>query len=125
MPLSDHEQRILEEIEKRLREEDPRLAETVAKASVHAHIVRRVRLGIVAFVAGFVMLMLFMVSLWVALAGFGVMLASALLVYHTIRRMARDQYEAARREGGPSVIGSLARLVDRFRGRSAPPDDQA
>jgi membrane protein implicated in regulation of membrane protease activity len=125
MPLSDHEQRILEEIEKRLREEDPRLAETVAKASVHAHIVRRVRLGIVAFVAGFILLMLFMVSLWVALAGFGVMLASALFVYHTIRRMAQDQVEAASREGGPSVIGSLARLVDRFRGRTAPPDDQA
>ncbi|HEX6263157.1 MAG TPA: DUF3040 domain-containing protein [Actinomycetota bacterium] len=124
MPLSDHEQRILEEIEKRLREEDPRLAETVAKATVHAHIVRRVRLGIVAFVAGFVMLMLFMVSIWVALAGFGVMLASALFVYNTIRRMAHDQMEAARREGGPSVIGSLARLVDRFRGRSEPPADQ-
>jgi len=125
MPLSDHEQRILEEIEKRLREEDPRLAATVAKRTVHGHIVRRVRLGIVGFVAGFVMLMLFMVSIWVALAGFGVMLASALFVYHTIRRMARDQVEAARREGGPSVIGSLARLVDRFRGRTAPPDDQA
>lgn len=125
MPLSDHEQRILEEIEKRLREEDPRLAQTVARTTVHAHIVRRVRLGILAFVAGFIMLMLFMVSLWVALAGFGVMLASALFVYHTIRRMARDQVEAARREGGPSVIGSLARLVDRLRGRGAPPDDQA
>ena len=125
MPLSDHEQRILEEIEKRLREEDPRLAETVAKATVHAHIVRRVRLGIVAFVAGFVMLMLFMVSIWVALAGFGVMLASALFVYHTIRRMAHDQMEPARLEGGPSVIGSLARLVDRFRGRSEPPADQS
>jgi len=125
MPLSDHEQRILEEIEKRLQEEDPRLAATVAKASVQRHVVRRVRLGVVAFVLGFVMLMLFMVSLWVALAGFGVMLASALFVYHTIRRMARDQVEAARGEGGPSVIGSLGRLVDRFRGRSAPPDDQA
>lgn len=124
MPLSDHEQRILEEIEKRLQEEDPRLAETVAKASVHRHIVRRVRLGVVAFAIGFVMLMLFMVSIWVALAGFGVMLGSALFVYHTIRRMAHDQMEAARREGGPSVIGSLARLVDRFRPHSDPPSKE-
>ena len=34
MPLSEHEQRILDEIERRLAEEDPRLVESVSRASL-------------------------------------------------------------------------------------------
>ena len=33
MPLSEHEQRILEDIERRLEEDDPRLAEAVAEGA--------------------------------------------------------------------------------------------
>lgn len=119
MPLSDHEQRILEEIERKLREDDPRLAATVSKASVYSHAVRRIRWGIVGFVAGFVMLMLFMVSLWVAIAGFGVMLVSALFVYHALRRMGQDHIRQAGAGGRLSLTAALARLVDRFRNRPA------
>src|SRR6266542_4347554 len=91
MPLSEHEQRILEEIEKRLVEEDPRLAQSVAKASVGAHAWRRVRWGMVAFFAGFVLLLFFVASIWFAVVGFVIMLASGLLVYQYLKRMGRDQ----------------------------------
>ena len=76
MPLSPDEQRILEEIEARLSEEDPRLAEAVGRTSLYTHLARRIRWSALAFLAGFLMLMLFPVSLWIAAAGFGVMLAS-------------------------------------------------
>jgi hypothetical protein len=115
MTLSDHEQRILDEIEKRLQEEDPRFADVVGRASLSTHVARRVRLGAVAFVAGFVMLMLFAVSVWVAIAGFGVMLASALLVYHQLRLLGQDQLREYGRAG--PVTGFLARMAERFRGR--------
>lgn len=117
MPLSDHEQRILEDIERRLREEDPRLAETVSSASVHAHVIRRIRWGILLFVVGFVMLMLFMVSLWVAIAGFTVMLVAALLVYQNLRRMSQEQIQEASAGGRLSITTALARLAERFRNR--------
>ena len=52
MPLTPHEQRILEEIEKRLAEEDPRLVESVARATVTSHALRRIRWGIAGFVVG-------------------------------------------------------------------------
>ena len=42
MPLSEHEQRILEEMERRLAEEDPRPVETVARTTVSGHALRRV-----------------------------------------------------------------------------------
>jgi protein-S-isoprenylcysteine O-methyltransferase Ste14 len=115
MPLSDHEQRILDEIEKRLQEEDPRLADAVGRTSLHTHMARLVRLAVLGFVVGFVMLMLFALSVWVAIAGFAVMLASALLIYQQFRTMGQDQvreYSAGRF----SLTGLLARLSERFRG---------
>lgn len=116
MPLSEHEQHILEEIEKRLQEEDPRLADAVARTSLYAHTARRIRWGILAFVAGFVMLLLFFLAVWVAITGFAVMLASALFVYNQLRRLSQEQPAP---EGAPdrSVPGLLARLAERFRGR--------
>lgn len=117
MPLSEHEQRILEEIEKRLQQEDPRFADVVGRTSLYSHLARRIRLGAVAFVAGFVMLMLFALSVWVAVAGFGVMLASALLVYHQLRLLGQEQLREYGRGGGSSLTSMLARITERLRGR--------
>jgi hypothetical protein len=113
-PLSPDEQRVLEEMERRLLEEDPRLARTVA--SLTSHIARRIRWGGVAFIVGFVMLMLFPISLWIAVAGFGVMLAAALLIYQQFKRLGRDQIRDWSRGGRLSLTAFLARLTERFRG---------
>lgn len=118
MTLSEHEQRILDEIEKRLQEEDPRFADVVGRASLSSNVGRRIRLGVVAFVAGFIMLILFALSVWVAIAGFAVMLASALLIYHQLRLLGQDQLREYGRGG--SVTGFLARMTERFRGRQQP-----
>lgn len=116
MPLSEQEQRILEDIERRLQQEDPRFAQSVERASLTSHVTRRIRWGALAFVVGFVMLMLFVVSVWVAIAGFGVMLVSALFVYQQIRRMGGDQIRAVGSSGRLSLPAFLARLTQRFRG---------
>jgi hypothetical protein len=121
MPLSEHEQRILEEIEQRLAEEDPRLAEAVSRTSLYTHLARRIRWASLAFLAGFVMLMLFPVSLWVAALGFGVMLVSALLVYRYLKQLGKDQLRALQESGRFSVAAILARLSGRFGGTSEPP----
>jgi len=120
MPLSDHEQRILQEIEKKLREEDPRLADAVSRASPYTHAVRRIRLGALAFVAGFVMLMLFPISIWIAIVGFGLMLSAALFVYQLLKSMGRDQLREAGRGPRLSPATFLARLTERFRHRGTP-----
>jgi hypothetical protein len=114
MPLSPDEQRILEEIEKRLAEEDPRLVESVSKASVAGHALQRIRWALVGFVLGFVLLLFFVLSIWFAVAGFGVMLASGLVVYHYMRRMG-DQLLTGDRAADSSLTGVLARLAERLR----------
>jgi DUF3040 family protein len=122
MPLSDHEQRILEEIERRLAEEDPRLAEQVSNTSLYTHLARRIRWASLTFLVGFFMLLLFALSLWVAAVGFVLMLLSTLLIYRYLKQMGRDQVRALQQGGRFSLAAFLARLSGRFKGGpGAPP----
>ncbi|MFN2543141.1 MAG: DUF3040 domain-containing protein [Actinomycetota bacterium] len=114
MPLSEHEQRILEQYEREL-EQDPALSRRISRNSLSTNLARRVRLSVVAFLAGLVMLMLFFVQLWIAVAGFTLMLLSGLVIYHYLKRIGRDQLMA--RGGRLPVAGWMARLAQRFRGR--------
>jgi hypothetical protein len=118
MPLSEHEQRILEEIEQRLTEEDPRLVQSVSKATLATHAWRRIRWGIIGFFLGFILLLFFVWNIVFAIAGFAVMLGAGLLVYHYLKRMGREQLRAHGERGGQfSVTAALARLAERLRRR--------
>ena len=117
MPLSPDEQRILEEIERRLAEEDPRLVESVTKATVTGHALTRIRWGLVGFGVGFVLLLLFVVSIWFAIMGFALMLGSSLLVYHYLRRMGDQIRSQAEGAAQFSLTAVLARLSERLRRR--------
>ncbi len=116
MPLSEHEQRVLEEIERNLQREDPRLADVVSRTSLYSHLTRRIRWGALSFLLGFFMLMAFAVSVWLAIAGFGVMLVAALFVYYQLKQMGQEQLRARATRGKPSLASLLARLAQRFRG---------
>ena len=88
MPLSEHEQRILEEIEKRLAEEDPRLVEQVGRTDLYTHLARRIRIAALVFFVGLLLLLLFVVSPWAAAIGFvdhGPVLAADLPIPGTAR----------------------------------------
>lgn len=87
MPLNEHEQKILEEIERQFYEEDPKLAETVARTTLESMHRRWHRLAIVGFVVGLVvMLAFFTASTALAIAGFLVMLISAGWITSNYRR---------------------------------------
>ena len=115
MPLSEHEQKILEEIERRLAEDDPKLVEQVGRTDLYTHLARRIRLAALAFVLGFFSLLLFAVSLWIAFAGFAVMVVSALLIYRYLGQLGRDQLRAMQAEGTLSLTGLVGRIAERFR----------
>ncbi len=127
MPLSPDEQRILDEIEERLAQEDPRLAEAVSRTSLYTHLARRIRWSLLAFLAGFLLLMAFLMAfpdlLWVAAVGFAIMLGSSLLIYRYLKQLTLDQMRAMQQSGRFSVTGLLARLAGRF--RTPPPQPPA
>ena len=123
MPLSEHEQRILEEIEKRLAEEDPRLVEQVGRTDLYTHLARRIRFAALAFVAGMFLILLFVVSPWAAATGFVVMVLSALLIYRYLGQLGRDQIREMQASGRLTLSGVLGRMAARFSRRQAPPGD--
>jgi len=125
VPLSDHEQRILEEIERRLAEDDPKLVEQVGRTDLYTHLARRIRLAAIAFVLGCFLLLLFVVSPWgpwVAAVGFVTMIGSALLIYRYLGQLGRDQIRALQTDNG-SLTGFIGRIAARFR-PPAPSDDE-
>ena len=87
MPLSEHEQRLLEQMEKALYAEDPKLASTLRGSSLRPADRRRLILGILGIVAGLGLLLAgVMTPYWeLGVVGFVVMLAGA---WYAIRRPA-------------------------------------
>jgi Protein of unknown function (DUF3040) len=115
MPLNDHEQKILDEIERRLAEDDPNFVEQVGRTDLYSHHTRGIRMAAVAFLLGCVLLLLIGASIWIALIGFAVMVSSALLIYRYLGQLGRDQVRAMQEEGAFSVTGLIGRLAARFR----------
>lgn len=120
MPLSDREQRILEEIEKTLYKEDPGFAEDVEKGSAR-HDRRKAQLGAALTVAGFMTLILFFITsaVLIGVVAFGAMVAGIVMVVGSLRSRFSEDPD---RVGFNEKFGSLARsweerLRDRYRKR--------
>jgi hypothetical protein len=111
MPLNDHEQKILEEIERRLSEEDPRLVEQVTRTDLHTHAWRRMKMAIAGFITGTLLLLLVGFSVWIAAAGFVMMTLSAVLAYRYAGRLGDDNV----------APGAFGRIAARVAGRLRPP----
>jgi hypothetical protein len=79
VPLSEHEQQILAEIEKRLAEDDPKF---VQQARSRSDPIARAKLGIGFFLAGFVTLIGFLLSSRVAVGvvAFAAMVGGLVLI---------------------------------------------
>ena len=120
MPLSDHEQRILADIEARLREDDPRFADSVGTGTVATHGRRQLRLSALAFVVGFVLLFVGLSAhiLWGVL-GFALMLGAAYQGLMVAKKMAGARPDAPRTA---SAGGPLQRYLDSARRRD---DDES
>ncbi len=129
MPLSEHEQRLLDQIERALYAEDPKFASTVRGARLRRPSRRRRLQGIALFVLGVALLVLGVVLPLkpagipvVSLLGFLVMFVGAWLALTAMRR--GDQGEEATDESGaPSNVTKLRRstfsqrMEERFRKR--------
>lgn len=123
VPLSEDEQRILQQIEQQFYESDPDFAGELGKHSLYVHHLRRMKWATLTFVTGVVVLVVALASettFLVAFAGFVVMLASALWFEHNLRKLGRagmqQLTESMRAAGLRDSLGSAGqRMRDRFR----------
>lgn len=79
MPLSEHEQKILTDLEASLIRHDPRFVEKVGQMGLYAHRRQRRLLSIAGFIVGFAILVAFFtLSVPLGLVGLAIMLASSI-----------------------------------------------
>ncbi len=89
MPLSDHEQRLLEQMERALYAEDPKFATTMRGADLRRRYRRRAVAAAFVFLVGIAVLMTGAISrmIPVGVAGFVIMLVSAWYAVTSWRRV--------------------------------------
>ncbi len=129
MPLSEDEQRILQQIEQQFYATDPDLAGEIGNHSLYTHCLRRMRWAAALFGVGLVVLVVALataVSFIVSFAGFVVMLGAALWFERSLRKMGRAgiaQLSASLPTGG--LRDYFGDTSDRVRNRLRPQDDDA
>ena len=92
MPLSEHEQRMLEQMERALYAEDPKFASALEGNGLRTYTRRRVYLAMAAFLVvgvGLLMSGVIWQQPWISVVGFLVMLGSAVVTVTGWRRVAK------------------------------------
>ena len=126
MPLSEHEQRQLEQIERALYAEDPKFAQAVRAKDPRVHYKRRVIEAAFGFLLGIGMLLGGVVSkyIWIAVTGFVVMLACAMWALNSYRHMTgttvgrgQPRPQGGRKSTKAAKVPMMERLEERWRRR--------
>ena len=97
MPLSEHEQRMLEQMERALYAEDPKFASALEGSGLRTYTRRRVYQAVAGFLVGIALLMAGMVAkqVWLSVVGFLVMLGCAVLAVTGWRKAPKPGEQAA------------------------------
>lgn len=105
MPLSEHEQRMLEQMERALYAEDPKFATALEGSGLRTYTRRRVYQAVVGFLVGIALLMAGMVAqqIWISVVGFLVMLGCAVLAVTGWRKAPKPGEQSAA-GGAPGAV---------------------
>ncbi len=127
MPLSEEEQRLLEQMEEALATEDPKFVSALRGASSRSHHKRIAILAVLGFLGGIAVLMTgaVMMLTYVAVAGFVLMLGGAYVALSHWRRMGEPDLpenvhpigKPKGRASAPRQSGFMNRMEDRWRRR--------
>jgi hypothetical protein len=123
MPLSEHEQRLFDQIERALYAEDPKFASNIRGGKLRPSRRRRIQ-GITLFVLGIALLVcgmlvplkVFAVPV-VSVVGFLMMFVGAVLTWAAMRRGDVSSGPDGREETKPHRSGFTQRMEERFRKR--------
>ncbi|MEU6994820.1 DUF3040 domain-containing protein [Streptomyces sp. NPDC046465] len=103
MPLSEHEQRMLEQMERALYAEDPKFATALEGSGLRTYTRKRVYQAVAGFLVGIALLMSGMVAqqIWISVVGFLVMLGCAVLAVTGWRKAPKPGEQPAAAAAGP------------------------
>jgi hypothetical protein len=121
VPLSEDEERILNEIEQQLHATDPQLVREVSSTTLYRHAGRNLKWAALGFLGGLVfMVMTFTTSTVLGVVGFLAMLGSAIAFERNLRKMGkagwRQWTQSVGANGMKDYFGNTqAKLKDRFK----------
>ncbi|WP_329194574.1 MULTISPECIES: DUF3040 domain-containing protein [unclassified Streptomyces] len=127
MPLSEHEQRMLEQMERALYAEDPKFATALEGSGLRTYTRRRVYQAVAGIVVGIALLMtgvIWQSVLWISVVGFLVMLACTVLVVTGWRKAPKPGEQPVSGGAGGSARGQnrqrrsmMTRIEERWQRR--------
>jgi hypothetical protein len=121
LPLSDHEQKVLQELERALYQQDPAFADRVRRENMYRYAGRYMKWSIVGFVVGLaVMIAFFTQSVAVGFLGVLIMFVSLVTFWTNLQRMGKAGLEDIGRSLRADGIGNALNdtrtwLRNRFR----------
>jgi hypothetical protein len=127
MPLSEHEQRLLDQMERALYAEDPKFATSLRSANGVRASRGRAALGVLGVLVGLGLILAGVTTTVIALGvgGFALMLIGAVIAYSAFRIPSASAVEQepgteapAARQQAPKSSGFMDRLEDRWRKRN-------
>lgn len=120
MPLSEHEQRLLEQMERQLYADDPKLASTLRGSGRSLRSRHRLMLGILGVAGGMGLLVAGVASAWpLGVVGFLVMLGGGWLVSTGWQSGGSTPSAPSKRSGtkSPQRSGFMSRIEERWERR--------
>jgi len=123
VPLSEHEQRLLEQMERALYAEDPKFASSLRSAGPRPGNRRKAAIGVLTALVGFALLITGAATsiIVVGVLGFLAMLVGTFLVVTTLRVGAETEAPAAATSAGKPAkapkTGFMDKVEERFRKR--------
>ena len=121
MPLSEHEQRLLEQIEQALYADDPKLASTIRSTNPRVYVVRRLWRSSALFLLGLATLVAAVIvtgapGVVLGLVGFGLMLLAALRLAADLKRLS-GRPDVSTRQTRTTKTTSRASFMERVEER--------
>ena len=101
MPLSEHEQKLLEQLEKQLNEDDPKFASSMGSDAGRSWSTRHLVIGVLAALAGIALLLagVWMQAIFVGVLGFVVMGAGVYFATMRSSAVGRSRTSGGRKPG--------------------------
>ncbi|HSU70371.1 MAG TPA: DUF3040 domain-containing protein [Micrococcaceae bacterium] len=117
MPLSEHEQRLLDQLEQQLHAEDPKFASTLGSGPARAFSTRHIVIGALGAVVGILVLLLGVALQAIPLGVLGFLVMGGGVYYATMRRGRRKGSAGAGGSGKPrsSFMSNLEERWDERR----------
>ena len=119
MPLSEHEQQMLAQLEQALASEDPRFVHQMRGGTVRTQRRRRLVVGLIGLVLGLGLVLIGVnTTMWVGVAGFAIMVAAAAYALSPVRTLDTVPVPARGAERkGPASSGFMTKLDERWEKR--------